>query len=275
MDRKDLKELLLKIRNDDYKTPEYVKPFDLTLTMMSYIGDTDGELRDNLILSTIYNWVMDRVLTIEEIRHILKISIDERHLFYGIGQVDDSVFTRTFSVLVADICLSMHLEDKYLTKEELDTVFEKAISYFNEERDLRGYIDEKGWAHGAAHGADTLKSLAECDNFGYEELVKILKAIYNKVNINNYCYIHNEDERMVSAVVAVLDRKILRENEIIDWIKNFKSLDKIGKHPEDMTIEINVKNFLQSLYFRLLDISEYENVVNVTKEVIKEVCSFC
>lgn len=275
MDRKGLKELLLKIRNEDYKAPEYVRPFDLALTMMSYIGDTDGELRDNLILSTIYNWVMDRVLTIEEIRHILKISIDERHLFYGIGQVDDSVFTRTFSVLVTDICLSIHLEDKYLTKEELDTVFEKVICYFNKERDLRGYIDVKGWAHGAAHGADALKSLAECDNFSYEELVKILKAIYNKVNINNYCYIHNEDERMVSAVVAVIDRKVLKENEIIDWINNFKSLDKIEKYPEDMTIEINIKNFLQSLYFRLLDIPEYENVVNVTKEVIKEVCSFC
>lgn len=242
--------------------------------MMNHIGDVDGELRDELVLTTLWDWITKGVLTIEETRNILNISIDEKHLFCDIGQANDKVFTRTFSVLVAAICFSMHLDDKYLTKKEVDTVYDKVIRYYNEEKDLRGYIDGKGWAHGAAHGADALGELAKCDDIGHEKLIKILEVIQSKISINNYSYINNEEERMISAVIAVLERKVLEEKEIIDWVKSFERLDKIEKYPEDMTIEINVKNFLVSLYFRLFDRPEYQNIVNEAKGVIQEINSF-
>lgn len=274
MERKELKELLISIRNQDYRTPENINSFDLAVMMMDYIGDTEGEMRDDLVLTTLWDWIVKGVLTIEEVHKILNISLDEEHLFYGIGKKDDSVFTRTFSVLIAAVCFSMNLNDKYLTLEDVDIVYDKVIKYYNEEKDVRGYIDGKGWAHGSAHGADALGELAKCDDIGHDKLMEILKALRNKVSINNYAYINNEDERMVSAVVAVLSRKELGENEIINWIRSFEPLAKIGKYPEDMTLEINVKNFLESLYFRLLESPEYKNIVNTAWNVIKEINSF-
>jgi hypothetical protein len=77
------------------------------------------------------------------------------------------------------------------------------LKFYNEDRDVRGFVEGKRWAHGAAHGADALGEPAQCEIIGYEGLKEILDSIYKKININYYGYINNEDERLISAVKEV------------------------------------------------------------------------
>ncbi|MBU5482695.1 DUF2785 domain-containing protein [Clostridium sp. MSJ-11] len=272
MNKKHLVEKLRKIKDEGYKLDKEDNAFQLALEMLNYVGDNDSELRDELIYSIMSNWVVNDIFNAEELYKILTISLDERHLFYNIGSIDDSVFTRSFSMLIVAVVLYAHRKNGFLTKEDLDGVKDKLIYYMKEEKDLRGYIDGKGWAHSVAHGADALDEMVQCTEIGREGLIEILNIIHEKVVVNYYVYINDKDERMITAVMNALERKILTDCEIISWIKGFRRDIKLRKYPdEDYNIYMNTKNFLRGLYFRILkenQISKYLNAIEKTLEGI-------
>ncbi|MBS4538479.1 DUF2785 domain-containing protein [Clostridium sp. D2Q-11] len=274
MEKQELKKLLRSIKENEYVVPKEVNPYELSLLMMDYIGDTDMELRDRLILSNLSTWIMNGVLSHNEVFDIMMIAIDENHLLKGLGMVNDSVFSRTFSVEVVGSAIYRHRKENFLSKSDIEKAFDAVLKSYNEDIDVRGYIEDKGWAHGAAHGADALDEFARCEEIGYKGLKRILDAIYKKVNINNYGYIHFEDERMITPIKAIVERGIIPTEKIEEWIRSFKNIEKIDKYPEDLVIQMNVNIFLKSLYFRLIDKSEYENITNTTKEVLQEISLF-
>ncbi|MBP1756457.1 MAG: hypothetical protein H6Q59_2855 [Firmicutes bacterium] len=268
MGKEKLKEILLAIREDNYSVPQGLMPFELSMEMMDYIGDTDDELRDDLILSNLSKWIIDGILSNDEIKKLLNVATDEKHLYQGMGESNDTVFCRTFSVLVVALIIYKHRMDHFLAKEELQDVLSKVLGFYNEDLDVRGYIDGKGWAHGAAHGADALDELARCEELGREELLQILNSIYKKVNISHYGYIHFEEERMITAVKAVLERKVISDEQVEAWIRGFAMIEKSGIYQEDQVMAFNIHTFLQSLYFRLIDHPDYVLYGAIVKEVL-------
>ena len=157
---------------------------------MDYIGDVDGELRNDLVYCVLVEWILRDVLTPEEAHDIFVIALDEKHIFNGLGEIGDKVFGRTFSVEVVACIIYKHRE--FLSDSDILTAFNAVLKFFNEDRDVRGYVEGKSWAHGAAHGADALADLAQCQIIGYEGLKKMLDSIHKKININYYGYINNE-----------------------------------------------------------------------------------
>ena len=272
MEKQTLKTLLSNIKDNEYAVPEGMNPYELSVDMMEYIGDIDGELRDDLICSVLLEWIMTDVLTPEEAHHIFLIALDEKHIFNGLGKVDDTVFDRAFSVLVSACITYKH--KNFLPDNDILKAFNKVLKFYNEDKDVRGFVEGKSWAHGAAHGADALMELAKCEVIGYEELKEILNSIYKKINVNYYGYINNEDERMISAVKEVLERDIIPVEEIEEWIRSFGKIEKTGILPDDLFIEFNVTLFLKSLYFRLVDNTKYEQLAKIVKEVLKKTSRF-
>ncbi|MGG7163535.1 DUF2785 domain-containing protein [Clostridium ihumii] len=272
MEKQTLKTLLSNIKDNEYAVPEGVNSYELSVDMMEYIGDIDGELRDDLICSVLLEWIMTDVLTPEEAYHIFLIALDEKHIFNGLGKVDDTVFDRAFSVLVSACITYKH--KNFLPDNDILKAFNKVLKFYNEDKDVRGFVEGKSWAHGAAHGADALMELAKCEVIGYEQLKEILNAIYKKINVNYYGYINNEDERMISAVKEVLERDIIPVEEIEEWIRSFGKIEKTGILPDDLFIEFNVTLFLKSLYFRLVDNTKYEQLAKIVKEVLKKTSRF-
>ncbi|WP_346899270.1 DUF2785 domain-containing protein [Clostridium sp. UBA7503] len=274
MEKQELKELLKSIKENDYKVSEGVNPYELSLKMMDNIGDVDSELRDDLILSNLFTWIDGNQLSEKQVNELLWIALDENHILKGLGNIDDSVFGRTFSSEIVAACIYRHRMDKFLSKSDIEKAFDILLKFYNEDKDIRGYVEVKGWAHGAAHGADALDEFAKCEEIGYERLNNILDAFYKKLNINYYGYIHFEDERIITAVKSILEREIIPTDEIEEWIKSFNKIEKVGKYPEDLVIAFNVNMFLKSLYFRLIDIPKYEKIANTAREVLNEISRF-
>lgn len=143
-----LKEKLIQIESDEYKVSGSMNAFEIAQEMMKYMGDIDSELRDNLIYSTFAEWIGHGEFTENQLSELLHISLDEQHLFYGIGEKDtDSVFTRTFSVLIIPLIMGKDREQPFLSKEEVMFTKKKLMKYMELEQDLRGYVEEMGWAH--------------------------------------------------------------------------------------------------------------------------------
>lgn len=255
-----LKQQLLAIQSNEYEAPP--NTYELVLEMTAHIGSPDPELRDELIYSTFSKWILNGVLSADEMKKLLHIILDDQHLFYGIGETDtDSVFTRAFSVLVIPLILIAHKNRPFLQKQDVHQLNETVVEYVELEKDLRGYVDAKGWAHAVAHAADALDDLAQCQELGKSDLQRILDAIRAKVTVTQTTYIHSEDERMVTAVMSVLDRNVLTNEEIDLWIKSFSDLLVTNSYLDAYAQKINVKHFFRSLYFRLHEQGKHPEAV--------------
>ncbi len=264
-----LKEKLSEIKNNNYVVPNDISPFDFALIMMENIGSPDPELRDLLIHRVISNWIMNNVFTNEQLIELLNINLDNDHLLYKIGeQKDDSVFMRSFCVLNIGTIIYTHRNNKFLSDATIKHVKEILIQYYLKEKDLRGHVDIKGWADSVSHGADALDEIALCDSINHEDLLDILNAIKSKICINNYTYIDFEDERITTAVVSVINRNTLEHSEIIDWIKDFKNISRTGQHHVDFRVIMNIRNFLRSLYFRLLNENNLPELIESIRETL-------
>lgn len=275
-DENKLKIQLKNIWENDWNIPEDVDIYALSLEMMDNIGSTDPELRDMLILELLYNIISCEKISYDQMKELLKLSLNDNNLFYKIGgNEDDSVFKRTFTLCIINMILNLNNEcdDSFLSEEDILHVYNEVLRYFRNEKDVRGYVNLKGWAHSSAHTGDVLCSLSESKVIKHMELIEILQAIKEKICINTYTYINREDERLINAVVSILDRNILTDEEIINWINSFKNIEYIDKYPEDDHLRINRKTFMRSLYFRLKKINANEKLINAVEEPLNNIFS--
>ncbi len=254
-----LKDQLYEIADNEFALPEQAKAMPRALEMLPHLGSPDAELRDDLIYSTLANWILADTFEEDDLKALLRQLLTEEHLFYMLGESDtDSVFMRSFSVLLIPLILSWHRQRPFLMPYELREVKVKLLDYLEKEQDLRGFVldedeagEPKGWAHAVAHTADALDDLVRCKEMGSEELLEILNAIRQKAAESKLVFVHLEDERLVSPVIAVLGRKVLTPPDVQSWLAGFVPLAQQKEpFPDCYRQAQNVKNFLRSLYFR-------------------------
>lgn len=269
LEESELKERLLELEINEFHHPDRDDLRELIPAMLAYIGTTDSYLRDDLIYTAFTEWISeDNLLDKEQLRNVLSVILHDKHMFYRIGEQDtDSVFTRSFSVLILPQLLSAHNSRQLFESEEINRVKEQLLFFLANERDRRGYVDGKGWAHAIAHSADALAEIVLCAELNNSGLTEILGAISKVICVTDHCYIHSEEERLVTAVLEVIKKGSISEPEIFQWLDSF-SLHALAvkSFPERIIIRSNVKNFLQSLYFRL----SWEGILNSFGPVIDQ-----
>ncbi len=247
-----LKQRLQSISAADFQPlPERgLRPF--VDAMVAQIGSPDPILRDDLIYSAFFHWITQDRLPVPLLRNLFNTVLDDRHLFYGIGETGtDTVFTRTFSVLVVALLLDSHRRRPFLKPAEVKYAHERVLAYAAQERDFRGYTAGKGWAHAAAHTADALDELARCTELDAGDLTALLVTIRSLVG-NGVAYQHQEDERLSVAVMGVMTSRVFSPEALAAWVDSFAPLvDAPGEFPESYYRRVNVIHFLRSLYFRL------------------------
>lgn len=259
MKASELKNTLQRISDNEYKLLEEINYEELTSEMLAKIGVTDPELRDDLIYMVMANWIMDDIYNKEELKQIFKICLDEDHLYYKLGEKKgDSVFTRTFSALILAVLYHKDYEIDFLNLQEFQEGAEKVINYYSKEKDLRGYIKEKGWAHSAAHGADILLEIAKSKKAKKRILMELLKAIIDKSQIEEYIYFNGEDERIARAVKNAMKNVNLDDELLNKWFRDLTDIESFEDRNKQDTIIFNLKNILKSLYFEVIS----DEVVN-------------
>lgn len=250
--RKAFMQDLQRIEAEHYQLRAGEELEDFVTLMLQYIGDPDPELRDGLIYPTFYTWIREQNrFTEAQLRSLLAVLTDEQHLLYRIGsEGDESVFTRTFSVLPIALILWRHGKQPFLSQADLEHVKHALLRNYREEQDLRGFLPEEGWAHSAAHGADALDELVQCCKSDAALQRDVLAAVSGMLHNGKHIFSEEEDERITTLLVTMMDHELLPEQEIAAWIN---SLTDCSDHPSSRSHRIartNSKSFLRSLYFR-------------------------
>jgi hypothetical protein len=243
---------------------------ELIAKMLNNIGISDPELRDTLIYSTFARIIGNKSLSYNQMETILDICLDHNHMFYQIGEANsDSVFTRSFSTLVAQLVMDRDRVDLFLSKNLAHKGIESSFLYLQKEEDTRGFVKGKGWAHSTAHGADLLSTSIMHPYFQSTQIIQALESIIASL-LKNASYMDDEDERLIFAIEALLE-KGMSEDILENWINSLShSLDEIFR-TEGFSLTFfkkrtNLMNFLKSLYFRLC----YKNVCINSRMIIKE-----
>ncbi|OMD51735.1 hypothetical protein BSK65_01670 [Paenibacillus odorifer] len=256
---------LQRIEENDYELKSGEQLRDYVKLMLEYIGDPQPKLRDDLIYSTFYKWINEKQwFSDAELRELLLILLDEQHLFYYIGSKEDqAVFTRTFSVLIVALILQRHREQAFLASAEFTNVKEALIRYYEEELDLRGFMPEEGWAHAAAHGADALDELVLCSESDAAIREEVLAVIQRMLYNDQHIFSDEEDERIATIVATMIDHHLLPQQSIVDWIRNLEQCGGWPRSRGQYVARVNTKNFVRSLYFRLLPLKNNPAMVEV------------
>ncbi|OMD79909.1 hypothetical protein BSK49_28810 [Paenibacillus odorifer] len=267
---------LQRIEENDYELRSGEDIKDYVKLMLEHIGDPEPVLRDELIYSTFYKWINEKHwFNDAELRELLWILLDEQHLFYHIGNKEDlTVYARTFSVLVVALILQRHRETAILDSSEFIKVKQGLIRYYEEERDLRGYMEKEGWAHAAAHGADALDELVLCSESDAAVREEVLTVIQKMLYNDQYIFREEEDERIATIIVTIIDHHLLPQQSITDWILNLAQCGSWPRSHSQYVNRINTKNFLRSLYFRLLLTEKNMDIVEVLLKTEKNLNEF-
>ncbi|MED3553686.1 DUF2785 domain-containing protein [Cytobacillus praedii] len=243
--------------------------------MLGSIGSIDSELRDKLIYNTFGKLIMEDFLTVKQMHHIIDICY--KNLFFDIGQkASNTVFTRSFSALVIALIIEKDREKRFLSDDIILKLINGSIEYLNLETDIRGYVEEKGWAHSIAHGADLLSETIRHPLFNTKFSYKCLETIKHclfKESTDDTPYVDDEEERLIFAVEALMEKGIT-SNEIESWVVELSNelnelLENEGYSLNFFRKRSNVVNFLRGFYFRLLyknsNLKLRENIVTALK----------
>lgn len=263
------------IKEQDY-APSDDMP-ELTAAMLAYLGHPDSDLRDELIYPTFVQWIERKVYSSEELRVLLHTALDDAHLFLGLGEVEsDSVFTRAFAVLLVPPILERHQQQSLFSSLEVAQLQHTLTTYLKRERDLRGFVVGKGWAHAVAHTADALAALAACRELDVRALHSLLELTRDTAGTMLTHYTHGEEERLAGAALQAFSRSVLEESDVRAWLGSFRErVQYVGAHslPEGYWGFLNLKHFLRAFYFsvkRAPEVSHRESILEQVEELLAE-----
>ncbi len=242
--------LLRTIVQRDYQLPEELDPYEFARALLPNLGSPDSELRDELSALIFANGIVARqLLTPVQQVDLLRTLLGNEHLFYRIGEIDtDTVFMRSFSNLAIAAILYSDAQRQTLSNELVKQTLSELLRYAREERDWRGYVKGKGWAHTMAHLAGTLDECAQNRFMGVKERTEILDTVGRLARLAVPLY-HEEDVRLAMVVYHIILGKQVDEATLDKWIDRcFVSRES---DVESWTRGTNAKNFLRSLYFLL------------------------
>lgn len=227
----------------------------LIKSMMVHIGSPDGELRDRLIYGAFCDLILGDEIEANILSEMLKSCLNEQMLFKGIGESGtDSVFTRSFTSLLIALILHVDNQKDFLSKEQIFEVKNQLISYITLEKDLRGFVVDRAWAHSIAHVADTFDELIKNKKITADDYVELANVLWEKIFIKDYVYIHDEEERILIPLLETLNQGMPYE-VIQGFVENIPvelEMQKVQLAEENFWyLYANCKKFLKSFYVEI------------------------
>jgi len=231
------------------------RPLDeLTAELTAMLGSTRPEVRDGTAFPALATWIANGVY--DDLLAGLGDGM-VAGLSVGVGEDGtDSVFRRSFSVLILGACIERDNERHLLPGAKILEWGDRAMTWFLTERDTRGYVPEKGWAHTVAHGADTLGALAESPHLAGPEHTVLLDIVAERLldQPADAPLASGEPDRLAAAVMQVLRRNTLGVDALEPWVHRIGAAANPFHGPVDhdpYALTAAPQAFLRALFLHL------------------------
>jgi hypothetical protein len=240
------------VKANGLKVPDDRPLADLTTELTAMLGDPDPAIRDGIAYPTLATWISDGVY--DDLLDGLGDGM-AAGLGVGLGQdASDTVFRRSFSVLVLAECITRDNQAHLVPGGTMVRWGDRVASWFVRERDLRGFVAGKGWAHAIAHGADAIGALALSETMGRLELTVLLDVLADRLLLpTEYFLVHGETDRLARATMCVLRRDLVGLEVLEPWLARLSN----GAYPNGLGetdpyfVTANVQSYLRALHLQL------------------------
>ncbi len=237
---------------DGLRVPEGRSLVELTEDLTRMLGDPDPAVRDAIAFPTMATWIDEGVYD------DLLIGLGDgmcHGLDIGLGEVGtDTVFRRSFSALMLTECIDRHTQAGLSTTDVVLRWGDRLMSWLSRERDLRGFVPGKGWAHAVAHGADALGALARSPHLGRMELTVVLDVIADRLLApTEEFFVCGEVDRLALATMHLLRRDVLGLDVLEPWIARLAAGARPAGDADHNPFHVagNVQSYLRGLHLQL------------------------
>lgn len=134
---------------------------------------------------------------------------------------NDRVFLRSFSALLGSVILEKDNQMTILTDSQRQQLFAWSIDYLKREKDYRGFVQNKGWAHSVAHGSDFLGAALNHHKFITQNSRTILQLISVIFENMKKPFVDDEEQRLAFALYQGINAGKISQNEFADFICTF------------------------------------------------------
>jgi Protein of unknown function (DUF2785) len=203
----------------NFAVPPSESPGTLALEIADLAAETDPVLRDKCGYEILVAWVYRDNLVGGEQLEALRRKLLPGMVFHIGESESDTVFRRSFSALYMSILAAEDLRKPFLSETAFKETLNTALRCYANERDLRGYVPDKGWAHATAHVADLLKFLARNRQLSAEDQKRIVAAVSQRCRTASSVFSWGEDSRMAGALLSVVERKDFDDSAFKGWFK--------------------------------------------------------
>jgi hypothetical protein len=237
---------------DGLKVPQERSLVEMTEDLTRMLGDPDPDVRDGIAFPTMATWIDEGVYD------DLLVGLGDgmcHGLDIGLGETEsDTVFRRSFSALILTECIDRTTRAALGGPNVVLRWGGKIMSWYSRERDLRGFVPGKGWAHAVAHGADALGALARSPVLGRLELTVILDVIADRLlTPTDAFFVCGEGDRLAFATMHLLRRNVLGIDVLEPWVARLAA-GAVGRGSIDRNpymVAGNVQSYLRSLHLQL------------------------
>lgn len=241
------------VQSTGFEVPEDRDLEDLTTELTVMLGSPDPAVRDGMAFPALATWI-DRGIY-DDLLPGLGDGM-AAGLLVGLGERDtDTVFRRSSSALVLAECLARDNAEHLLPDGQVLDWGDRLMTWFLRERDTRGFVEGKGWAHAVAHGADALGTLASSPRLAGPELAVLLDVLSERVALpGTPPLLSGEPDRIAAAAMYVLRRNALSIEHLEVWVENLARaadgyrLDRAG---DPHVAATNPQALLRSLFVTL------------------------
>ncbi len=241
-----------RVKANGLKVPDDRPLTELTTELTAMLGDPNPAVRDGIAYPTLEAWIREGVY--DDLLEGLGDGM-ATGLIVGLGEDGtDTVFRRSFSVLVLAGCIKRDNQQHLVPARAMVTWGDRVASWFVRERDLRGFVPGKGWAHAVAHGADAMGELARSEAMGRLELTVLLDVIADRLLLpTKHHLVHGETDRLARATMRVLRRDLVGVDVLEPWLARLSQGARAHglSEADPFLVAGNTQNFLRSLHLQL------------------------
>lgn len=225
---------------------------DLTAELTTMLGSTDPDERDGIAYPVLATWVSAGVY--DDLLSGLGDGM-AAGLTRGLGETGtDSVFRRSFSALVLAECVARDNTEALLPAAQILRWGDLISGWLVRERDVRGFVPGRGWAHAVAHGADAIGVLAESPHFGLNELTVLLDVLADRVLEETPTPLSSgEPDRLARATMTVLRRRLVPLRIIEPWLARLTAAAtaRVPADRDPFLTTGNPESFLRALHLQV------------------------
>ncbi len=240
------------VRSAEMRVPTDRPLADLTAELTTLLGSTDPVERDEIAYPILATWIGEGVY--DDLLAGLGDGMTTG-LTQGLGESGtDSVFRRSFSALVLAECIERDNAESLLPPTKILDWGDRVAGWLVRERDVRGFVPDRGWAHAVAHGADAVSRLADSPHLGMTELTVLLDVIADRVLQETSAPLTSgEPDRLAMATMSVLRRRLVPLRIIEPWLARITTAATVsgatGRDPYVLTA--NPEAFLRALHIQV------------------------